>query len=991
MPTRELLSPAQRAQMLCIPDDLSDQLLARYYTLSDDDLTLIKLRRRNQNRLGFAIQLAYLRFPGRTWHASEEIPPRVLVYLADQLRVNPMSIVLYAQDREATRFEHLAELQQVYGFHPFSPRMYREMATWLLPLALTTDNGVALVEALMQEMRKRQILIPGITTLERLGWEVRRRAQHQVYRWLTEGLTDVQRSQLRALLTVVTPARQTLLTWLRQPPGVVSPASFLKIVERLRWIRELGLDPQVLSRIHHNRLQQLRREGERMTAQRLNQFDDERRDATLVAFLLATEEELIDQALDMHDKLLGQQFKKGERKQEDQLRQSRKAIHEKVRLYARVGKALITAKEATQDAYTAIESVLSWERFVSTVDEAEQLMTTTEVDTVEQLVSRYPQFRKYTKELVATFTFQATSANAPLLQALDMLKELNANGRRTVPQDAPTGFVSRKWEPHVLKEETIDRHAYELCTLSELRNGLRSGDIWISRSRQHKALEDYLLSDSDWQHLKDTGTTEITGEMDWVTYLADRQKELNRHLATVEKGLSEETLPDVRFEKGKLVITPLTKDIPDEVEALTRQLYDLLPRIKLPDLLLEIDSWTGSSRHFTHLQTGDPCKDQTALLTALLAEALNLGLTRMAEACPGMTFARLTWVADWHMRDETYTKALAEIINYHHHHPYASTWGDGTTSSSDGQRFKVSGRRGPGATVNLRYGTEPGVSFYTHLSDQYGPYRVKVISATARDAPHMVDGLLYHETDLAIREHYSDTWGFTDQIFGITRLLGFEFAPRIRDLGEKLIFHFDKPASYPTLEPLLGGTINVKQIESHWDDLLRLTSSLHKGTVTASLMLGKLASYPRQNGLAWALRECGRIERSIFALKWLQSPLLRRRVQVGLNKGEARNKLARAVCHYQLGEIRDRSYEDQQYRASGLNLVIAAIILWNTVYLAEAVEQLKRDGVTIKEEYLQHVSPLGWEHINLTGDFQWNVKHIPPTGQLRPLRTKQHR
>lgn len=250
-----------------------------------------------------------------------------------------------------------------------------------------------------------------------------------------------------------------------------------------------------------------------MTAQRLNQFDDERRDATLVAFLLATEEELIDQALDMHDKLLGQQFKKGERKQEDQLKQSRKAIHEKVRLYARVGKALITAKEATQDAYTAIESVLPWDRFVRTVDEAEQLTTTTEGDTVQQLVSRYPQFRKYTKELVATFTFQATKTNEPLLQALDVLKALNTSGRRMVPQDAPTSFVSGKWEPHVLKEETIDRRAYELCTLSELRNGLRSGDIWISRSRQHKALEDYLLRDPEWQHLKKTGTTEITGEM----------------------------------------------------------------------------------------------------------------------------------------------------------------------------------------------------------------------------------------------------------------------------------------------------------------------------------------------------------------------------------------------------------------------------------------------------------------------------------------------
>jgi len=144
--------------------------------------------------------------------------------------------------------------------------------------------------------------------------------------------------------------------------------------------------------------------------------------------------------------------------------------------------------------------------------------------------------------------------------------------------------------------------------------------------------------------------------------------------------------------------------------------------------------------------------------------------------------------------------------------------------------------------------------------------------------------------------------------------------------------------------------------------------------VTASLILGKLASYPRQNGLAWALREVGRIEKSLFALEWLQSPELRRRVQVGLNKGEARNALARAIFFHRLGELRDRSYEDQRHRASGLNLMVAAIILWNTVYLAEAIETLKKEGVEIKEEYLRHLSPLGWEHINLTGDYQWNFK-----------------
>ena len=130
---------------------------------------------------------------------------------------------------------------------------------------------------------------------------------------------------------------------------------------------------------------------------------------------------------------------------------------------------------------------------------------------------------------------------------------------------------------------------------------------------------------------------------------------------------------------------------------------------------------------------------------------------------------------------------------------------------------------------------------------------------------------------------------------------------------------------------LIGGTINLKQISSQWEEVLRLTSSIRQGTVTASLILSKLGNYPRQNGLALALRELGRIERTLFLLEWLQNPALRRRVNAGLNKGEAKNALTRAIFFNRWGELRDRNFENQRYRASGLNLAVAAIVAWNTV------------------------------------------------------------
>ncbi|EFI8253229.1 TPA: Tn3-like element TnAs1 family transposase, partial [Escherichia coli] len=390
-------------------------------------------------------------------------------------------------------------------------------------------------------------------------------------------------------------------------------------------------------------------------------------------------------------------------------------------------------------------------------------------------------------------------------------------------------------------------------------------------------------------------------------YLEERLQLLDEQLATVTRLAKDNELPDAILTESGLKITPLDAAVPDRAQALIDQTSQLLPRIKITELLMDVDDWTGFSRHFTHLKDGAEAKDRTLLLSAILGDAINLGLTKMAESSPGLTYAKLSWLQAWHIRDETYSAALAELVNHQYRHAFAAHWGDGTTSSSDGQRFRAGGRGESTGHVNPKYGSEPGRLFYTHISDQYAPFSTRVVNVGVRDSTYVLDGLLYHESDLRIEEHYTDTAGFTDHVFALMHLLGFRFAPRIRDLGETKLYVPQGVQAYPTLRPLIGGTLNIKHVRAHWDDILRLASSIKQGTVTASLMLRKLGSYPRQNGLAVALRELGRIERTLFILDWLQSVELRRRVHAGLNKGEARNSLARAVFFNRLGEIRDRS------------------------------------------------------------------------------------
>ena len=230
--------------------------------------------------------------------------------------------------------------------------------------------------------------------------------------------------------------------------------------------------------------------------------------------------------------------------------------------------------------------------------------------------------------------------------------------------------------------------------------------------------------------------------------------------------------------------------------------------------------------------------------------------------------------------------------------------------------------------------------------------------------------------NLRIREHYSDTAGATDHVFGLCHLLEFCFAPRIKDLKDRKLYTLEKPGAYPLLEPLIGEAIDPSTVIAQWPELMRLKASIEAGTVLPSVILRKLAAAGPGNALSRALRALGRIERTLFTLQWLSDP--------GLNKGEASNSLRRAVFFHRQGEIRDRTFENQSFRASGLSLITAAIVHWNTVYLDRALQQLRVQGDAVPDDLLAHVAPLGWEHIALTGDYVWSG--VSPETSFRPLR-----
>jgi hypothetical protein len=351
MPRRSILSAAERNTLLAFPT--TDDELIRHYTFSEHDLSAIQQRRGKHNRLGFAVQLCYLRYPGFALPTDTKPYEPLLAIVGQQLRIETDIWPQYAQ-RSETRREHLAELQAWLNLSPFAISDFRRFVHQLTDLAQQTDRGIVLAEALVEMLRQQHIVMPAVDVIERVCGEAITHGTRKVYKALTAPLTHHHRRSLEALLTLRENSKCSGLVWLSPPPRPPKPKHVLTHLERLNTVSELWLPGGLEHAIHQNRLLKLAREGGQMTAQHLRDLEPDRRYATLVALMLDTRATLIDEIIDLHDRFMGALFSKAKHKHAERFQKTGKSINDKVRLYSRIGRVLLDAKQSGDDPFAAI-------------------------------------------------------------------------------------------------------------------------------------------------------------------------------------------------------------------------------------------------------------------------------------------------------------------------------------------------------------------------------------------------------------------------------------------------------------------------------------------------------------------------------------------------------------------------------------------------------------------------------------------------------------
>ncbi|WP_105492038.1 Tn3 family transposase, partial [Escherichia coli] len=963
--------------------ELYEDALPRF-SLSCEDIAFARTHRRSHNRLGFAIQLALVRDLGRTLRAGEIPPEAVITVVAEQLDIDPAVFTLYAQ-REETRREHAREIVSALELRSVRSSDYRMLIIAATREAATTEKGLPITRAVINKLKDQKLLAPAPAQLIRLAMAGRAAARRLSYRELIRDLKPSSISALEQLLTERV-GEKSILGWIAEAPEGVKLKDLKGLIARLEVLRTAAISDEQRKRIHVNRYGIIARDSRVLHAREIQRMASERRHATLVAFVIEKQAAITDLAIDMFCKLIGSTRRRAEISQKERRLKAAEVLEVVAQDHIKLGRALLAARDGNTDIESVITASLGWEGLIASMEAAASVASSHHCSELDELIGRQKSLRKLGRLIFSAFSFRAFRPDDSVLLAIGYFQAFY-HGRK-LPKQIPLDFMSHKWRRRVIHGENTDLQAWEVAVFVHLRERLKTGDIWVDGSRAWRSFEDYLLPHHVFGQMRAESRLGLAIPDNFAEWRAERTTTLNAKLKALAKAASENAIPDAELSSRGLSVSPIREEESDKIKALSRKLYMLVPRIRITSLLAEVHSWTSFLDCFTHYRTGEQAEDEAALMAAILADATNAGAERMAQSSRGVTIHQMMVMMDRHLRTETYASATSVLVDAQQEHPFAAIWGDGHVSSSDGQFFPAGGRGEASLEYNAKYGKRPGASIYGFLSNRFASFFSRMIQASESEAPYVLDGLLHNESSVVIHEHATDTAGATETTFSMFHSFGYRLIPRIRNLGSRRLYVISPSEEYKPLDALIAGKAKMEVIEQHWDEVLRLKASIGAGLVPPSVILKKLAASPRQNRLNLALREMGRIERSIFICDWLLDTRLRRRSHAILNKGESRHALARAIFLHQLGEFRNRAAETMAHRASGLNLVVNAIILWNTVYLSRAVDYIRSQGIIIPEELLSSVSPLPWGHISLTGDYLWNeIDH--PLERYRPLRTNR--
>ncbi|MGH8254902.1 MAG: Tn3 family transposase [Steroidobacteraceae bacterium] len=956
--------PRRRA----LPADPSEDELARDWSLTPVDLAEVARCRGDDHRRRFALQFCMLRAYGRFLDDYHAAPLPIVNHLSRQLGLAPV-LFLDQPGREPTEREQAQRIRRYLGVHDFDAEAEAALRGWLRQGVAEGYGASELLSHAEARLRSQRIMLPGESTLERIVHSEAVHATVGLFAAVASKLPEKMRASIALLLEVPDGDARSGLFRLKRYPTIGTPSAIRADLARLRLIDDLLGDTTVLEGIDPHIVRQLGELGRRYDARDLRRFAAPKREALVACYLIEARKNLLDNLVQMHDQFLTTMARRSRLTVEERHRKLRhRARHGLQRVLGAIdalevagGEQTVDDFRATVDAPRLFEATAAWREY-ERLEERGQL---------DAMLARYGTLRRYLPGFLA-LPFQAATGSETLLRAIEIARALDAGDRAALVMGDPTDLVPASWRPFLIENGKVERRIWEISLAFAVREALRSGNLFLTRSRSHVSFWNLIHDERSWQLHRDEAYRTLGLPIDARAFLRRITTILDQTAKIAAAGLVSNHFVTVQNGRIKLK-QPDAMPIPRELRRLRDTIRASMPRVRIEDLLQDVDEWCGFTRAFQPLGGYTPRgghDTHRALLATLIAHGTNLGLAAMSQSTDRLTAEALQDTSRWFLREETLKAANTVLVDYHHRLPISLVWGDGSRSSSDGQRFAIERDSLLGAFYPRYFGYyQRALTVYTHTSDQSSVYATQVISCAPREALFVLNGILDNATALRIHEHTTDTHGATEQLFGICALLGIDFMPRLKDLADQVLYRIDRNADYGALGPVLHGVVNLDLIAEQWDQLVRIVASLKDRTAPADVVLQRLINAAPADRLAKALTALGCLVKTIHILRYIHEAPLRQAIQLQLNRGEFRHILAKWLFFANQGDFRVGDYEEIMNKASCLSLLSNAVLVWNTVHITRIVAQLRSSGHEVKDGDLARVSPLLHSHTVPSGSY----------------------
>jgi TnpA family transposase len=620
-----------------------------------------------------------------------------------------------------------------------------------------------------------------------------------------------------------------------------------------------------------------------------------------------------------------------------------------------------------------------------------------------QVVERFRTVSGFVRMLCRVIEFGATADAVRVVKAMQALGPLlSADATVKVPKgylDArkvDVGLVPKGWWDQLVFPKDrpvgcVDRNAYVFCVLELFHEGLKHRDIFAKVSDRWSDPRARLLSDDAWDAVKGPALSSLLLPEDPAALLEGHAADLDEAWRTVAAGIGAN--PSVSVDSdGRL---HLGKDDALEDRAslkdLKRRLEGMMPRVDLPEQILEVMSWhPGFPAAFTSVTGGNTrLTDLHVSVAALLtAHSLNIGLSPVIDDVPALTRDRLAHVDQHYLRPDNYAAANAVLITAQAEIALARAWGGGMVAAVDGVRFVVP-VRSIDARPNPKYfARKKGVTWLNMISDQRVGLAGRVVSGTPKDTLHFVDLVFNPDNDRRPEVLITDQGSYSDVVFGIVTLLGFDYRPVLADLPDAKLWRINRGADYAALNRAARGQIDIEKIARHWPDILRVICSIYTRTISANDVIRLLQRGGRPTMLGEAIAMYGRIFKTLHVLTFVDDPAYRREMKAMRNLNEGRHDLARHIFHGRKGELHQAYRAGQEDQLGALGLVLNCATAWNTVYLDRALTVLREQGYPVLDEDVARLSAYIRKHINVVGHYSFRLPDLG--GAWRELRDPDH-